>query len=81
MTTISMRDELAKYAHEAWCRSMKHVFDNSLTLSDGTVKIPAKAVARWQKRMGTSYNDLLEEEQGSDLKEVDILIRILWYRG
>ncbi len=70
-------EKLAQYAHGAWCRSMLNVFDNSLTLNDGTVKIPAKMVEQWRRQMNTLYKGLSEEEQKSDLKEADFIFDLI----
>jgi len=72
-----MREKLAEYAHEAWSGWMRYLFEKSERNSDGTVTIPAWAVARWTRQMNTPYADLPENEKESDREEADKIIAIL----
>lgn len=55
---MSARDRLADYAHTAWAGWMQYLFSVATRNPDGTVTLPAWAVARWERQMATAYADL-----------------------
>jgi len=44
---MKANEELAAYAHDAWSRWMKYLFDESIEVGDGCYEIPAPLVRRW----------------------------------
>jgi len=71
-----LREELAKYAHEAWSGWMRYVFSESGLHSDGTMIIPKRAVERWTRQIITPYDELPEVEKDSDRDEADRILDI-----
>lgn len=72
-----IREQLADYAHDAWAGWMAYLFEKSTRNSDGTVTLPAWAVERWTRQMGTDYADLPEQEKESDRAEADKMLAIV----
>lgn len=72
-----LREALADLAHRQWTGWMDYLFDISTMNDDDTCTIPAWAVKRWLRQMGTKYEDLPENEQESDLQEADRVLNIL----
>ena len=75
--TGAMLEQLAAYAHDAWAKWMKYLFDKSRANPDGSVTIPAALVTRWQRQMKTDYADLPAADQASDLTEADKMLAIV----
>ncbi len=73
---MKANEELAAYAHDAWSRWMKYLFDESIEVGDGCYEIPAPLVRRWQRQMNTPYEKLPEEEKESDRQEALKIQRI-----
>ena len=78
------REQLAKYAHDAWSGWMKYLFEKSIPYKpgeiqaeEGAVIIPKWAVARWKRQLATQYNDLPESEKESDRREADKILEIV----
>jgi hypothetical protein len=71
------KEKLADYAHEAWAGWMRHLFELSDEVCDGTVRIPSGLVDRWKRQVRTPYADLPEEEKESDRKEADRMLTII----
>ena len=65
----TVREQLAAHAHEQWCGWMQYLFTRCNTNPDGSVRIPARWVSRWQRQMRLSYADLRPDEQDSDREE------------
>lgn len=72
-----MRENLARYAHEAWSGWMNYMFEKSTVNEDGTITIPKWAVDRWRRQANTRYADLPNDEQESDRQEADRMIEIM----
>lgn len=72
-----IREQLAAYAHDAWAGWMRYLFNKAQANPDGTVTLPAWAVARWQRQMNTAYADLPAAEQESDRAEADKMLAIM----
>jgi hypothetical protein len=84
MGNIEIKEQLAEYAHEAWSRWMKYLFEKSIPYKPGEVQnyegaliIPKWAVERWTYQINTEYKDLPKEMKKSDLKEADKILSIL----
>jgi hypothetical protein len=72
-----IREALAALAHEQWSGWMRYLFDKAQHNDDGTVTLPAWAVARWQRQLRTPYTDLSESEKDSDRQEADRVLDLL----
>ena len=74
-----MKDELAKYAHDAWSGWMKYMFSKcgKIDLLPGGLFIPSELVERWTRQMNTEYEDLPENEKESDRKEANEILNII----
>lgn len=64
-----MLTKLADVQHEIWSHWMRYLFEVSTENDDGTVTIPANKVEHWKRQMNTSYNNLSNKEQESDLEQ------------
>ena len=73
---VLLRDDLAEYAHVAWAGWMKYLFSKCFINRQGDCVIPRDAYKRWYRQMETSYDDLPENEKGSDREEADRMIDI-----
>lgn len=71
------RERLAEYAHDAWARWMRHLFEKSTQVKGGAVTIPIWAADRWKRQMDTEYDDLPEKEKESDRHEAGKMIAIM----
>lgn len=70
-------EKLSDLEHESWSNWMKHLFNISRKLPEGSVEIPTWAVERWTRQMNTNYKDLAEHEKESDRIEVRKVIELL----
>ena len=75
--TEIVRENLAKYAHNAWSGWMRYLFEKSIFNNDGTVTIPKWAVSRWQRQANTLYAQLPENEKQSDRAEANNILDAL----
>lgn len=82
-TTVSLREELAAYAHEAWSGWMEYMFAQCQPIPPTTesgnsywlhIKMPKALYERWTRQMTTKYADLPESEKESDRDEADKII-------
>jgi len=71
------REQLAEYAHTAWSGWWLYAFHKSTVNEDGTLTMPAWAVARWTRQMMTPYAELSESEKASDRVEADKMLSII----
>ena len=74
---MDLREQLARYAHEAWMGWMKYMFSKCTQNSDGSMILPAWAVERWTRQMTTPYTALPEAERKSDRAEADKILEIV----
>lgn len=72
-----MKEELAKYAHDAWSGWMEYLFSKAEVNADGTWTMPKEFVDRWYRQINTDYKDLPENEKRSDREEADKIISIV----
>jgi hypothetical protein len=77
---IKPSELLAAYAHNAWSRWMRYVFEQGIEQSDG-VLIPHALVERWKRQMETPYEQLPEDEKASDREEAVIIQTIFFGDG
>lgn len=63
-------EDLASIEHERWSHWQRYLHEQCLRCEDGSLVIPAELVARWEKQMATTYNDLDEQEKESDREQV-----------
>lgn len=71
------REALAAYAHDAWSRWMRHLFEVCHQCDSGEVIVPADLVRRWERQIATSYDDLSVREQISDQREADRILSVV----
>ena len=72
-------EELARYAHEAWSRWMKHIwklYPPFINDRFDCVIIEGESRERWDRQMNTPYADLTEDEKESDRKEARRILAI-----
>lgn len=74
---MTVREDLAAYAHNAWSGWWLYAFSKGTVNGDGTLTFPAWAVERWVRQMRTEYADLSEEEKLSDRAEADQMLAIM----
>lgn len=77
MKQTELKEQLADYAHDAWCGWMQYLFKKSKKNNNGTVTIPKWAVDRWSRQANTLYDKLSEDEKESDRDEAKKMIDIL----
>ena len=82
--SMSVRERLAEYAHEAWSGWMKYMFEHGGQIWLGIDAYPTRSwimgsekYDRWRRQMNTPYADLPESEKESDRAEADKILRIL----
>jgi hypothetical protein len=63
-------EKIAKIQHDIWAHWMKYLFTKGNDMPDGSFVIDADSVERWKRQMNTSYEDLSEKEQESDIRIV-----------
>lgn len=63
-------DQLAAIEHERWAHWQRHVHGQGVRSSDGGLTLPADAVARWDRQIRTSFDQLDEKEKDSDRDQV-----------
>lgn len=80
MARNGAREALAAYAHNAWAGWMQWLFKFGTLNDDGTFTMDANKVERWQRQMNTPYAELPENEQESDRKEADTMLKIVGRR-
>ena len=76
-TMDDQREALAAYAHNAWSRWMRHLFEVCHQCDSGEVIVPADLVSRWQRQIATSYDELSVLEQASDQREADRILSVV----
>jgi hypothetical protein len=76
MSSDSLREELASYAHKTWSGWMEYMFSKSHTMVDGSVVIPKDLVERWTRQMKTEYSGLPESERKYYRAEADKILSI-----
>ncbi len=65
-----MIDVLAAIEHERWSDWQRNVHAKCERLPDGSLRLPAEFVARWERQIATPYADLDEYEKESDRRQV-----------
>jgi hypothetical protein len=80
---MDLREDLAEYAHKAWCGWMDYMFSKcfeeraSRDGPGGGMLIPSEFVQRWKRQAATAYEDLPESEQKSDSDEADKIYAVI----
>ena len=77
VTSPTVREQLAYYAHDAWSGWMKYMFKKMKINDDGTATMPKWAVDRWTFQMKKTYNELSDDMKESDRQEADRMITII----
>ena len=63
-------EELADVEHQRWSSWQSHVHEQCHEEADGSLRISAEAVERWERQIRTDYEDLSESEKESDRRQV-----------
>lgn len=66
----SITDELAAAEHERWAHWQRFVHDQASRQPDGSLRLPAELVERWERQIETPFADLTEKEKESDREQV-----------
>lgn len=66
----SITDELAAVEHERWAHWQRFVHDQASRQPDGSLRLPAELVERWERQIETRFEDLSEKEKESDREQV-----------
>lgn len=74
---VDLREKLADVQHEIWSHWMKWQFSCCTENPDGSVTIPAEKVERWKRQMNAPYAELSNNEQESDRREADKILKVL----
>ncbi|NEK15066.1 hypothetical protein [Rhizobium leguminosarum] len=70
-------DELAAIEHERWAHWQRYVHSKAERQPDGSLLIPADLVARWEKQIGTPFDQLSNKEKNSDREQVQKYLLVL----
>ncbi|MGW1362930.1 hypothetical protein ACWCQP_36675 [Streptomyces chartreusis] len=65
-----MIESLASVEHERWAHWQRYLHSRCVRDHDGSLKIPAELVQRWESQMNTPYSELSEKEKESDREQV-----------
>ena len=76
-TSNKLRDSLAANIHDAWARWTTHLLKQCSVNEDGSLTIPPESVQRWKRQIATDYENLSTDEKASDLREADLILKIL----
>ena len=75
MTDQSLRKKLAAIEHERWADWQKWVHKQLVVHEDKDGKphwcLPPEAIDAWEAQIATSYENLSEREQASDMEQVE----------
>ena len=66
----SLVERLAAVEHERWSHWQRYMHDQGERLQDGSLRIPAELVARWETQITRPYVQLTEQEKESDREQV-----------
>lgn len=73
----SVVERLAETEHERWSHWQRYLHSKCEPADDGSLRIPADLVNRWQTQMNTPYSELSEEEKESDREQVRCYLPII----
>ena len=63
-------EELAALEHERWAHWQKYIHDKGQYEPDGSLRLPAELVTRWEAQISKPYSALTEHEKDSDREQV-----------
>jgi len=66
----SLFERLAAIEHERWSDWQRYMHSRGERLPDGSLRIPAECVERWERQIATPYQSLTEHERNADRKQV-----------
>ena len=72
-----MRESIAAIQHSIWAHWMEYLFTVGERNADGTITLPAVAVAAWERLILTPYEYLSESQKISDREQADKVLAIL----
>jgi len=67
-------EALAVIEHERWSHWQRYMHSKCEPQPDGSLRIPADLVQRWQRQTETPYSALTEKEKESDREQVRIYL-------
>ena len=73
----SLIEPLAAAEHERWSRWQRYLHSKCQRLEDGSLLLPAALVARWERQMAASYDELSDAEKESDREQVRRYLRLI----
>ena len=65
-----LMEALAAIEHQRWADWQRHLHAKCERLPDGSLRLPAECVTRWERQIATAYADLDEEEKQRDRDQV-----------
>lgn len=68
---VNLKEALAAAEHERWSHWQRFVHSCGQRQSDGSLLLPADVIARWERQIDTSYDELTEKEKMSDREQVN----------
>lgn len=63
-------ERLAAVEHERWSHWQRYMHGKSVRQADGSLTVPAELVDRWERQIGSGYDDLSDKEKESDREQV-----------
>lgn len=66
-----LREQLADIEHQRWADWQRYVHGLCTPAAGGALTVPASLVERWERQIGTSYDDLTDAEKAADRHQVD----------
>jgi hypothetical protein len=77
MSNDAFREELAAYAHDAWCRYMNHMFGKCVR-QGVAILIPGDYAQSLKRLAAIPYENLSEQEKESDREEADKILSMIF---
>ncbi|MHC2019411.1 hypothetical protein [Methylobacterium sp. CM6247] len=71
------REGLSSIEHQRWAHWQAYMHSKCVKQPDGSLIIPADLVAKWERQIATTYDELSDEEKQSDREQVDRYIPFL----
>ena len=69
-TLLTILEQLAALEHERWSHWQRYLHSQCQRSADGSLIIPSRLAARWEKQSCTPYSELSEDEKESDREQV-----------
>ena len=72
-------EKLAAIEHDRWAHWQQFVHEQGERQKDGSLVIPHKLVAKWERLIATPYEKLTDKEQESDRDQVRRYLPLVAY--